>query len=160
MIKIKSLFGILFCMAIVCGAISCENKKAAKSMENKENFVSTLTATDTTTVLNLATQCMNFLKANQTEEALQMMYSMVDNRPMPISEEQKQKLNSKFKMFPVLQYALDSYKFTSETNNVIKYKFEFFIHKDQNDKTPNTIGFMFVPVRVDGKWYLTIPETN
>ncbi|MEL5896177.1 hypothetical protein AAE250_22135 [Bacteroides sp. GD17] len=159
MIKIKSLFNILFCLGLVHTITSCNNKEAIKTSK-QESFVNTLTAADTTTVLNLAAQCMDLLKGNHVEEALQMMYSMTENKLVPISEEQKQQLNGKFRMFPVLQYDLDGYNFASETNNVIKYKIEFFPHKDQNDKTPNTIGFMFVPVHIDGKWHLTVPKTN
>lgn len=159
MIRIKYLLGALLSLVLICGMTSCGNKKRVKA-ESQESFVCTLTAADTTEVLNLATQCMEFLKGNQTEEALQMMYFIVDGKPTHLADNQKQKLNSKFRMFPVLQYALDGYNFSSETDNLVKYKIVFFIRSDEDDKTPNTIGFMFVPVRIDGKWYLTIPETN
>lgn len=160
MIKTKSLFVLLSCLILVCGTISCVNKQDSKSTDTSKSYAGTLTAADTTAVLNLANQCMELLKGNYIEEALQMMHSTVDGKPISLSETQKQKLNSKFRMFPILKYTLEGYNFTSETNNIVRYKSVFFVCKEENGQTPNTIGVVFVPIRIGGKWYLTIPETN
>ena len=37
---------------------------------------------------------------------------------------------------------------------------EFFKHTSSDDHTPNTIGFMFNPVKIDGVWYLAVKEAT
>ena len=40
----------------------------------------------------------------------------------------------------------------------MKLQIEFFKHTSSDDHTPNTIGFMFNPVKIDGVWYLAVKE--
>ena len=45
--------------------------------EAEDEFVATLTAADSSAVLTLCTQCMDLLKAKETDKALDMLYSIV-----------------------------------------------------------------------------------
>ena len=47
--------------------------------EAEDEFVATLTAADSSAVLTLCTQCMDLLKAKETDKALDMLYS-IDER--------------------------------------------------------------------------------
>jgi isocitrate dehydrogenase len=42
----------------------------------------------------------------------------------------------------------------------VKFQIEFFKHTSSDDHTPNTIGFMFNPVKIDGVWYLAVKEAT
>ncbi len=158
--RIKILAGLLFCLILTGGIVSCSSKKKSdntEAAETKEAFTSTLTAADTATVMNMADRCMKLLKENNAEEALQMLFTMDENgKPVPLSDEQKQKLNSRFKLFPVLEYELVNFSFTSEENNDMKYKIIF----DKSSEAPSTIGFMFNPIKIDGEWHLMLKEGN
>ena len=52
------------------------------------------------------------------------------------------------------------YSFSSTDNNDVKFQIEFFKHTSSDDHTPNTIGFMFNPVKIDGVWYLAVKEAT
>ena len=51
-------------------------------------------------------------------------------------------------------------RINSKGQNDVKYDIRFFEKTDPADTTPNTIGFMFNPVKVDGRWYLCIKEAD
>ncbi|WP_373731126.1 hypothetical protein, partial [Bacteroides heparinolyticus] len=158
--QIKSLAEMLLCLMLMGIIASCNGKKNDKAEtpeEAKEIFATTLTAADTTEVVGLANQCMDLLKENKTEEALKMIFVMnEEGEPVPVSGEQKQKLNGKFKLFPVLEYELVNFSFASEENNDMRYKIIF----DKSGDVPASIGFMFNPVRIDGNWYLMLKESD
>ena len=119
-----------------------------------------LTAEDTAQMLNLSRSCMDTLKAGHIDEALQMLYVMRDGKAIPLPAEKEQQLRKNFKYFPVIDYTLDYYTFSNVDNNDVKFRIEFFKHTGPDDKTPNTIGFMFNPVKIDGTWYLTVKEAT
>ena len=60
----------------------------------------------------------------------------------------------------IVDYKLDYYSFSSTDNNDVKFQIEFFKHTSSDDHTPNTIGFMFNPVKIDGVWYLAVKEAT
>ena len=64
-----------------------------------------------------------------------------------------------FRTFPVLRYTIDSIIFNTETDSQVKYTIEFF-EKQPGDTRPNTTSFFIKPMRVKGKWYLTMFDSN
>lgn len=119
-----------------------------------------LTAEDTAQVLHISRSCMDTLKAGNIDEALKMIYVLRGGKATPLPAEKEKQLRKNFKYFPVINYKLDYYSFSNTDNNDVKFQIEFFKHTDPNDKTPNTIGFMFNPVKIDGTWHLTVKEAD
>ena len=119
-----------------------------------------LTAEDTVQVLTISRSCMDTLKAGNIDEALKMLFILRDGKAIPLPAEKEQQLRKKFKYFPVVDYKLDYYSFSSTDNNDVKFQIEFFKHTSSDDHTPNTIGFMFNPVKIDGVWYLAVKEAT
>ena len=150
----------IFVLVVSCCLVSCGEKKKAKTTTPQEEFLMGLTVEDTTQILNLSQCCMDTLKAGHIDEALKMLYVMQDGKVAPLPAEKEQQLRKNFKFFPVIDYKLDYYAFSNVDNNDVKFRIEFFKHTGPDDKTPNTIGFMFNPVKIDGTWYLTIKERD
>lgn len=119
-----------------------------------------LTAEDTAQVLNKSRNCMDLLKAGNIDEALKMIYVLRDGKAIPLPAEKEKQLRKNFKFFPVTDFKLDYYSFSNTDNNDVKFQIEFFKHTGPDDKTPNTIGFMFNPIKADGTWYLTVKESD
>ena len=69
-----------------------------------------------------------------------------DGKVTPLTKNKAEQLKKMFKLFPVLAYQIDSYTFYSYEVNEVKYTIEFF-EKKAGDPTPNTIGFMFNPIK-------------
>ena len=103
---------------------------------------------------------MDTLKAGNIDEALKMLFVLRDGKAIPLPAEKEQQLRKNFKYFPVVDYKLDYYSFSSTDNNDVKFQIEFFKHTSPDDHTPNTIGFMFNPVKIDGVWYLAVKEAT
>ena len=130
-------------------------KEAAHSQRRILNGVE-----DTVQVLTISRSCMDTLKAGNIDEALKMLFILRDGKAIPLPAEKEQQLRKKFKYFPVVDYKLDYYSFSSTDNNDVKFQIEFFKHTSSDDHTPNTIGFMFNPVKIDGVWYLAVKEAT
>lgn len=147
-------------LAAICLS-ACKDKKDQPQPTEKAIFTASLTAQDTTDVLNLSETCMQTLKAGKVEEALAQLYLWDDSTKAvkPLDEAKKQELRKTFKLFPVLDYSLAHFTFSTQGLNDVKYNIVFF-EKEADDPTPNTIGFMFNPVKVDGKWYLSVKEAD
>ncbi len=151
---------ILFPLLLACSLVffSCGKKQPR---DERAEFRSSLTKEDTTQMLALCDRCMETLKAGRTDEALAMLHLYDDSTRtvLPLSEQKQRELRRTFKLFPVVNYSLVYYTFTTQGLNDVKYSVEFF-EKPAGDPTPNSIGFMFNPVKVDGQWYLTVKEAD
>ena len=156
--KKKDLLYICVLVGVSCFLFSCGEKK--KQLTPKEEFLMGLTAEDTVQVLTISRSCMDTLKAGNIDEALKMLFILRDGKAIPLPAEKEQQLRKKFKYFPVVDYKLDYYSFSSTDNNDVKFQIEFFKHTSSDDHTPNTIGFMFNPVKIDGVWYLAVKEAT
>ena len=133
--------GWIFIVALTLGyvQISCvdHKPKSSEQMVQEEHaaFVKELTSEDTVEMIKICNECMNTLKSGRIEVILN------------------------FKFFPVIDYNLDYFSFNTSGVNDVKYTIEFFEKKD-GDATPNTINFMFNPVKKSGKWYITVKEAD
>ena len=155
----KRIQTIISLLLVCCLALfSCGKKQP---VSEREAFRSTLTKEDTTQMLALCDQCMETLKAGQVDKALSMLHLYDDSTRtvLPLSEQKERELRRTFKLFPVVKYTRAYYTFTTEGLNDVKYNIEFF-EKEAGDPTPNSIGFMFNPVKVEGQWYLTVKEAD
>lgn len=157
-VDMKKLYWIfLFCgMICLIGLSSCHDNN--KSRENINEFVSQLTAQDSTTVLALGDSCMNYFKSKNVDSALGMLYVEQDGQLTHISDSMKTIITKRFKIFPVLDYKLDYYTFLSESVNDLKYRIVF--GEATEDMPEQTTGFMFNPIKSNGVWYLTLKMSN
>lgn len=153
-------FIYLFLGLLVFSLISsCGNKKKEMTREEQiEVFRSELTLEDTTTMLKLADNAMEQLKAKKIDQVISSLYEYDDSTKevKPLSEELKKRYTRRFKMFPVIEYNRVFYSFMLEGCNDVKYQVIFATAEQVDSKTPATTMFMFNPVKVDGEWKLCV----
>ena len=139
---------LLLSASFLLGACSTKGheEKMKTQKEAEDEFVATLTAADSSAVLTLCTQCMDLLKAKETDKALDML-----------TIQQREALTKRFQRFPVIRYRLDYLSFSTQGNNDVKYKIEFTPRSD-SDTPGSSMGFMFNPIKANGEWVLAIKD--
>ena len=135
-----------------------KNKKDMSREEQIEEFRNDLTEADTTTMLKLADDAMEQLKAKKIDQVIASLYEYNDSTEevKPLTEETAKRLTRKFKMFPVLDYYREYYSFMLEGCNDVKYCVTFATPEQTGTKDPATTMFMFNPVKIDGEWKLCV----
>ena len=154
------LFMLLLSAGFLLGACSTKGheEKMKTQKEAEDEFVATLTAADSSAVLTLCTQCMDLLKAKETDKALDMLYSIDDaGIAKPLTIQQREALAKRFQRFPVIRYRLDYLSFSTQGNNDVKYKIEF-TPRSGSDTPGSSMGFMFNPIKANGEWVLAIKD--
>lgn len=115
--------------------------------------------TDTLSVLYNVKKYLDFLKANQTDSAMQMLYETAGDSVVAMSDKRKNEILQQLKVFPVLDYKIDVMNMFSEEDCEVRYTIEYF-KKEAGDPRPNTLQCVIKPVRIGYYWYLTIPNLD
>ena len=120
----------------------------------------TLEQRDTTEVYQLTKSFLELLKAKEIDKAVSMLYFLdADREVVSLPDSLVERQKSVFRMFPVLNYKIESIIFNTETDIQVKYTVEFF-KKQPGDTRPNTTSFFIKPMRVNGQWFLTMFDSN
>ncbi len=135
---------------------SCEGNK--KEVDLRTDFQKSLTAEDTTAMLQLTDSCMQLLKAQKIDQVLDLLVEYDDSTKSvtPIPDELRKGYEGKFKMFPVVDYERSYYSFKEEGLNDVRYDVTFGTEEMGSPKT----AYMFNPVKVDGKWYVSVKQSS
>lgn len=149
---------VIFTLLLACILFSCGQKETKERMKTygdaEKEFIATLTREDSIKVLNLARICMDSLKSGNIESALRMLYVVKENHVLPLGGEDLKETREHFQRFPVVDYQLDYFTFSTQGCNDLKYRIKFS-RKDKKGNIP-AIAFMFNPVKIDNRWYLCI----
>lgn len=140
---------------------SCHKKKDPREGKMVIDQVEmTLNGNDTFEVLNQSKLFLETLKSKNLNAALPMIHYLdKDLKIVPLPDSlAKAQLNT-FKLFPVLEYKIDTIEFFSETDCKVACTIKF-MEKAKGSKLPNTIGLCLKPVRRSGKWYLTVADSK
>ncbi len=159
--KYLKLASILVCLLAVfsCGQRKQQNKQAVTmktNIEAEKEFIASLTAEDTTIVLEMGVRCMDFLKSGQVDSALNMLYyiDLQSARAKRLTDERKAKLSARFEKLPVVDYSLDYYSFSTQGNNDLKYRTKF-----ASGPEGKSTSFMLNPIKSrEGLWVLAIKD--
>lgn len=143
---------------------SCSKSKKQESLkEQEENFIRpaemTLDKNDTATVNELVNQYLNRLQNKKFQDAMNMLYFLKNDSVVPVPEKFKKRQMFTMQAFQGVRYELQSITFLRETDCEVKYKSILF-EKKAGDNRPNDIVFALRPVRIQGKWYLTVDDTD
>lgn len=154
----KKVFYLFIISVLGISILSSCSKEEKPQPSAHDNFVASLSSADTTEVLDLCQQFFAKLAAGDKESAIGML-SMSDEQGaiLPLSEEKRNSLNKQFTLFPVLDNHLVDYKFGDAADNLMRFKVVFA--KDEQGKE-ESINFGLNPIRMDGKWYLTVRNAS
>jgi hypothetical protein len=165
----RKVFYLCALSGLILTLASCGNKKTEekeKSVlekiieENPRYDVDMIrTKTDSTAMVQMATQFLDLLVQQKEAEALELLYEKTEsNEVQPLSAARKAALLKTLKAFPVLSFKIDEFRLYSDFDNEVRYTYEF-MQKPEGSNVPNTMKGALVPVRLNGTWYLTIPDT-
>ena len=148
----KVLLPILATVIVVLTACKGETKSSSQIYQES------LTAQDSTIMLQKCDSCMQFLSEGRIDDALAMLVEYDDSlqQVSPLSDETRASYMRKFTLFPVLKYELKYVSFTESGFNDAKYEVQFGPDEAGAPKT----SYMFNPVKVDGCWYLCVKGAN
>ena len=156
------LFVFVFSLFFACSGGN-NNKQQATEKEDeyrdpRENTTMQRTKTDTLAVLYNTRKYLDFLKANQTDSAMAMLYEPnEEGEPVQISDSRKNEILEQLKMFPVLDYEITQLNMFSEDDCEVLYTIKYF-EKEPDNPMQNTLQCILKPVRYGYYWYLTIPD--
>ena len=156
----KKFFYFVVATAVLC-VVSCKQKPKSTE-EAREEFRTSLTENDTLEMLKLGDECMELLKKKDIESAMAMLYEYDDSTQQvnPLSDATRKRYEHLFKVFPVLDYVRTEYTFFVEGVNNLKYDIIFAEEEHPEENGVPKTSFMFNPVKVEDKWYLTVKRAD
>ena len=156
-----SKYLILLLIVFTMGACK-NNKKDVRQIEEDVLIPASMVTTqkDTAEVTSLVNKFIAYMKMNNVDGAMSMLYyldkgSTIKQMPEKLAKSERTVLNT----FKGLDYSIDRLVFNKETDCEAKITVTLF-KKDKGDTRPNEIGIMIKPVRRDGKWYLTMSDSE
>ena len=155
----KKLYYLSAFVCISCFIIACSgDKKEHVRVHPRIDTQMARTAQDSADVLNLTNRYLDLLKAEQFDEALNMLYTFnsEDSIVQPISDVRRREFLNTFGSFPVLRYEIDTLLMFNEFDTEVRYTYEFF-EKPEGSTMPNTVSGTVCPHRYQGQWYLVVP---
>lgn len=136
---------------------SCSNKQKTREEEVAE-FRNTLTADDTTAMLQICDAAMEQLKGKKIDQVLASMYEYTDSTQeiRPLTKEVAERYRRQFRMYPVLDYERKYFSFQLAGCNDVKYEVTFATAEAAGTEEPAKTSYMFNPVKIDGEWKLCV----
>lgn len=155
--KRKPFYCLLLCVSLLVGVGTSCKKTAKETVSPIEEFQNSLSEADTTEILSISNKFMETMQAGNVDEALASLV-MLDtaNNVQPLPAEILESVKNTFKLFPVRSYTIQNYEFQKNDSNYVAYT---YVALPATDNEPAvTMGFKTKPVKIDGKWYLTLPD--
>jgi len=160
--KIFTIFAALAFVLIYSFCTSCSQKKTQSNKTTEMEFSESLTSEDTTQMLQLADDCMELLKQQEIDKAIDMLQEYDDSLEQinPLSAETEKRLRRQFQVFPVLKYKREYFSFMEQGLNDVLYKIWFAEEDDPAQNGEPVIKFMFNPIKLDGEWHLCVKRAD
>lgn len=153
----RNYFFIVLALTVTI-LVSCKNEKPREN-SNKGMTVMELDVKDTTEVYSLTEQYLDCLKQSNLDGAISMLHYLdSDGKIKAVPEKLSNRQRNTLQNFLGLNYRIDHVTFLKETDCELRYVAILF-EKEDGDNRPNEVGFIIRPMRVDGKWYLTLADS-
>lgn len=153
----KSFWTIIAITALIL--VSCgKGKNAPVDMEQSVVFME-LSNNDTTAVYNLVNTYLDHLTNGRMDEALAMISYFENDSVKPVPEKMLKRQRTSLNALHPIRYQIEHVMFLYDTDCEVKYSGILF-DKEENDPAPNKVSFIIKPVRKDGKWYLTLADSE
>ncbi len=114
---------------------------------------------DTTEILNLTNKFVTFLTQHDFYGAVDMLYQYKDNKAQPFVGSQRDSVVNGISSIPIYDCKLNRIILRDNVNNEIALLVKLVPGGDIEDGI-GVSKFFLNPVLVDGKWYLTLLDTN
>ena len=136
--------------------VSCGNRapKIRTYADAERAFRASLTQDDTLNVLIMGQDFMEDLKAGNIDEAVDRLFVVYNNILYKIADESIEQIKFRFRSFPVKDYELASYSFSTQGVNDLSYRYSI---SGEFGSGP-AMKLMLNPVKVEGRWFLTLKD--
>ena len=97
----------------------------------------------------------------QVDKALSMLfyYDLKTNKVRRLTDKENAEQKAVLSRFAGYRAEIEYIKFFRENDSEVKYNI-YFSNKPSTPSNPNCMGFMIRPVRLEGRWYLTLAGEN
>lgn len=118
-----------------------------------------VTRDDSALVIDLVNLYFNYIQHKNYSGAMSMVYYLGPNKKLvaPPKVLYNKELTA-ISQFPIYGYNIEYLKFYKETDSEVKYT--IYLQDPKKVQKPATMSGMMRPVRVDGKWYLTLADAQ
>lgn len=146
---------LFFALSALLAAVSCNNSPKVVTYQDAERqFIASLTAEDTLMAQVLCQDYMECLVSGNVSEAVDMLNVLENSVLYKMGSPSTDLLVRRYTADPVTSWGFESFSLSTPGNNkvVCKYATGGDRHADSGLK------IVFNPVKVEGKWYLTLKE--
>ena len=151
-------------LAAAFGLSSCKDKKKdVKTLE--QDYVQQpqmiLSSNDSNEVRDAVNYYLTALNHKQVDKALSMLfyYDLKTNKVRRLTDKENAEQKAVLSRFAGYRAEIEYIKFFRENDSEVKYNV-YFSDKPSTPSNPNCMGFMIRPVRLEGRWYLTLAGEN
>jgi hypothetical protein len=161
--KSRHYYWTLMLAALVAFSSCSKKQKDVKTLENDylQQPQMTLGSSDSNEVRNEVNYYLEALNSKQVDKAVSMLYNydLKTNKVSPLNDEERKRQKAVLNRFAGYKAKIEYIKFFRENDSQVKYNV-YFSDKPSTPSNPNCMGFMIRPVRLNGKWYLTLAGEN
>jgi hypothetical protein len=151
-------------LAFTFALTSCKDKKKdVKTLE--QDYVQQpqmiLNSNDSNEVRDAVNYYLTALNHKQVDKALSMLfyYDLKTNKVRRLTDKENAEQKAVLSRFAGYRAEIEYIKFFRENDSEVKYNI-YFSDKPSTPSNPNCMGFMIRPVRLEGRWYLTLAGEN
>jgi len=143
-------------LSVIIAACTGKNQKDVVVEENRME----LSSADTTEVTTLMNQYFDLLLKKDFDGALSMVSQLNDDSLSAMTPELKAHYLMGMKIIQPLRYEIELMQFETEKDCLVKYSAILFDKESFDDNRPNKMFYVIKPVRIDGKWHLTVADDD
>ena len=134
---------------------SCKSSPKPYLYKDAErDFIASLTLEDTLTVLSMGQSFMDSLKCGDVDEAVESLCVVDQSVLYKIADRSLNQIKARFRRFPVADYELTSYSFSTQGINDLVYRYSLSGPMGDGPAMKLTLN----PVKVEGMWFLTLKD--
>lgn len=154
--KILSVFSLVLLLLCLCVGCTDKNKGAEETTEETMS----LSANDTTQVIDLMHQYFDLLLNKDFDGAMAMVSQLRNDSLVEMSPEMQKHYQMGMKLVSPIRYEMENIFFRTESDCLVKYTGILFDKEDPKDNRPNKMFYAIKPVRINGEWHLTVADVD
>ena len=158
---IKTLIALAVTALVTLALSSCGSRGGRTTAQSEgEEYLSSLTKADTTSLLAIADSCMTLLVSGEYEKALAGVGYVDGETIEAMTPEMIARTAMSFKSLGVHGFERSGFELSLSDKNTVSYRLKIGGHSAGSGTaaiTPTT-GFAFNAYRIDGQWYITLKQ--
>lgn len=164
---LTKILGALAATALMALALSSCGARGGRTtaQDEGEEYLSSLTKADTTSLLSIADSCMTLLANGEYEKALAGVGYVDGETIEAMTPEMIARTAMSFKSLGVHGFERSGYELSLSDRNTVNYRLKIGGPLAGGPSTGSgttaivpTTGFAFNAYRIDGRWYLTLKQ--